>query len=182
MRGDGFLANDVDRLCLAGPALAARAATVKGFGLGPAVVERLLDRDGDGLGLLAGQFQHSGDHRGVGALALEQRAEDGVQDVRHFHQKGLGPRGRLGGGELQHHAQMVGQFLGVKIEPSLLIGLHQVDNGRTSVARVAVHMLEQVQRGGTATVEGVDVARLHLQRVLALQAGDQRTQFVAAGG
>jgi hypothetical protein len=89
--------------------------------------------------------------------------------------------GRLGGGELQHHAEVVGQLVRAQQQAGLLVGLDQVDHGRAAVARVAVHMLEQVQRGAAAAVEQVDVLGFHVQAVLARQAAHQGVQRGPAG-
>ena len=74
---------------------------------------------------------------------------------------------------------MVRQFFRGKEQARLLVRLGQIDHGRTTVARVAVHMFKQVQTSRTATVEGLDVARLGIQCVETQQVRDQGLQFGA---
>jgi hypothetical protein len=68
------------------------------------------------------------------------------------------------GGSVEANSSTTGRWSGsspprdrVQVQAGLLVGLQQVDHGRAAVARVAVHMLEQVQRGGAAAVEQVDI-------------------------
>ncbi len=91
---------------------------------------------------------------------LLQRAEDRVEDVRDLAQKGARLARRLGRDELEHDRQVVGQLAWRQEEAGLLVGLRQIDHRRPAVARVAVHVLEQVQRGGAAAVEQFDVVGL----------------------
>jgi hypothetical protein len=119
------------------------------------------------LRLLTRQFQQGADHAGVSTLALLQRAEDGVEDVRHLAQEGTGSARRLGGYEFQHHWQVIGQFAGCEVETSLVIGLRQVDHRRATIARIAMHVLEQVQGSGTTTVEQLHVDGLGVERIAA---------------
>jgi len=88
--------------------------------------------------------------------------------------------GRLGRCEFQHHAQVVRQLFGGKAQSGFLVGLRQVHHGGATVARIAVHMLKQVQGGGAAPVKGFYVLRFHLQRVAAAQIRRQATQLSAA--
>ena len=55
--------------------------------------------------------------------------------------------------ELQHHGQVVRQLAWRQVQAGLLVGLREVDHRRAAVARVAMHVLEQVQRRGAAAVE-----------------------------
>jgi hypothetical protein len=61
------------------------------------------------------------------------------------------------GGWVEAYSSTTGRWSGnspsARNRPARFIGLGQVDHGRAAVARVAVHMLEQVQRGGAAAVE-----------------------------
>jgi hypothetical protein len=57
--------------------------------------------------------------------------------------------------------------------------LLKVDHGRPPIARIAVHVLEQVQRRAAATVEGVDIARFRFERIAALHVDDQREDSIA---
>jgi hypothetical protein len=50
---------------------------------------------------------------------LLQRAEDGVEDVRHLAEEGARLARRLRGGELQHHRQVVGQFARREVQAGL---------------------------------------------------------------
>ena len=95
-------------LLLFGAGLALGTAAVKGLWLGPAFVDGLFHRNRHSLGLVARQLQHRCDDRGVRTFAFQQGTEDGVENVGHFAQEGLGQRGWLGGGELQYHPQVVG--------------------------------------------------------------------------
>ena len=142
------LADDVDRLRLAGPRLALGRAAVEDRRLGPALVERPSSGTLHRLRLLAGQLEQRAEHAGIARCrACSQRAEDGVEDVRHLAQEGARLARRLGRHELQHHRQVVGQLAFGQVQAGLLVGLRQVDHRRAAVARVAVHVLEQVQRG-----------------------------------
>jgi hypothetical protein len=112
---------------------------------GPALVQRFFGRHTDRRHPLACQFEHRSDDRGIRALPLLQGAEDGREDVAHLAQE-VAPRlCGLGGGELQHHPQMVGHFFGRQEQSRRGVSLLQVNHGRATVARVAVHMLKQVQ-------------------------------------
>ena len=71
------LADHVHRLQFTGARLALRGTAVEGGGLGPAVVDRLVGHDLDGMRLLAGQLDQRAQHAGIGGAALLQRAEDG---------------------------------------------------------------------------------------------------------
>ena len=102
--------HDADRLGLAGFGLTFGGAAAEHRGFGPAFVDGGIGRHGHRLGLLARDFQHRGQHAGVRALALEQRAEDHPHDVRALAEELARHRSRLGGGELQQHAQVVGQL------------------------------------------------------------------------
>ena len=174
--------HDAHGLRLAGGRLAAGAAAVEHGRFFPGGVERFVSRHRDGFDLLAGELQHGGHERGVGAVARAQGTEDRLQDVRHLAEEGAGERRRLGRGELQHDAQVVGQLAAVQPQARRLVGLRQVHHGRSAVARVAVHVLEQVQRGAASAVEQFDVARLLLQRVGEGELGGQRLDLAAAGG
>jgi hypothetical protein len=136
----------------------------------------------DGLGLFTGQVQHGGHDAGVGALPLEQGAEDDLQDVADLAQELARRFGRLGGRVLQHHGQVVGQFAFAHEEASSFVGLDQVHHGRAAVAAVAVYVLEEVQRRATATVEQLHELGFGVQRVAAGQALQQRVQLGQAAG
>ena len=112
------------------------------------------------LRFFARQFQQRAEHAGVRAFAPLQRAEHGVEDVRHLAQEGARLARRLGGNELQHGGQVVRQLARRQVQPGLFVGLREVDHRRAAVARVAVHVLEQVQRGGAAAVEQLHVVGL----------------------
>ena len=72
---------------------------------------------------------------------------------------------------------MVGQLGRAKLQARAFVGLQQVDERRAAVARITVDMLEQVQGGLAAAVEGFDVARLGVHRVLGGELVAQRLQF-----
>jgi hypothetical protein len=170
--------DDLDRLAAGpgwpGPGWSSRRRP----GLRPALVERLgFGGHGHGLRLLAGQVQQRRQHAGVGTLPLEQRAEDDLQDVRDLAQEGAGLLGRLGRRVLQHHGQVVGQLARRQEEAGRFVGLDQVDHGRAAVAAVAVHVLEQVQRGAAAAVEQLDIIGFDLEGVPAVQPIDERVEF-----
>ena len=110
-------------------------------------------------------------------LAAQQRAEDHLQDVRDLAQEGLGLRRGLGRGVLQHHRQVIRQFAWREEQTRRLVGLAQVHHSRAAVTAVAVHMLEQVQRGAATAVEEFDVVGLHVQRAAAGKPRDQGIQF-----
>ena len=150
------------------------AATPKRFGLRPDLVHFGLGGQRHRLHALARDFEHGGDHAGVGAVASHQRTEQRIEDVGHFAQEFLGHFGRLGGGKLQHHGQVIGQLVGVELQARLFVGLHQIDERRATVARVAMHMLKQVQRGLAAPVKVVHIAGFDFQ-------GVERRQVLAHG-
>ena len=75
---------------------------------------------------------------------------------------------------------MVRQLLGSEQQPGFLIGLHQIDHGRTAIARVTVHMLKQMQGSSAPTVESLHIAGF---RIHGIEPGDivaQGAQFFAA--
>ena len=109
-----------------------------------------------------------------------QRAEDGVEDVAHLGQKGLGLARRLGGDEFQHRGQVVGQFAFGQEEAGGLEGLAEVDHRRAAFARIAVDVLKEMQRRGAAAVEQLDVVGLTLQRFGVGDGLHQRIDFAAA--
>ena len=135
-RCGGTLADDVDRLRLAGLRLALGRAAVEHRRLGPAFVQRLFGGRLDRLRLFSGELDQRAQHAGVGALALAQRAEDRVEDVRDLAQEGARLARRLRGHELEHHRQVVGQLAGREEEAGLLVGLRRgrssPDRGRAS--------------------------------------------------
>ena len=102
-------AHEMHGLLGAGARLALAAAAVEGGGFGPGLVHGGLGADFHAFGPVAGDLQHGRDHAGVGAVAPRQRREQGVEDVGHLAQEFTGDGRRLGGGELQHHGQVVGQ-------------------------------------------------------------------------
>ena len=62
------------------------------------------------LGALARQVEHRGQYAGVGALALQQCAEDRPHDMGDLAQELTRLRRRLRAGELEDDRQVVGQF------------------------------------------------------------------------
>ncbi len=108
-------------------------------------IQRLLGGEADGLRSFTRQIEQRAEHARVPAPALLQRAEQRDQDVRHFAQKGACLGRRLSGDELEHGRQVVGQLPGRQIQARLFVGPGEVDHRRAAVARVAMHMLEQVQ-------------------------------------
>ena len=101
--------------------------------LTPCVLQMCIRDRLHGLGRFARQVQHGRDDAGIGAPALEQRAEDELQDVADLAQELARRLGRLRGRVLQHHRQVVGQFAFAQEEPRRLVGLDQMcirDRGR----------------------------------------------------
>jgi hypothetical protein len=84
--------------------------------------------------------------------------------VRDLAQEGPRLRGRLRGRVLQHHGRWSGSSPSARNRPAFRRSAGQVDHGRAAVAAVAVHVLEQVQRGAPAAVEELDVLGLGVQR------------------
>ena len=136
----------------------------------------------DRFGLFARQLQHGGQHAGVRALATGQRTEDHAHDVRDLTHELTRLLRRLGGRKFQHHGQVVGQLVRSQKQARFFVGLDQVDHGRAAVARIAVHVLEQVQRGAATTVEQLDVLGLDVQRRLGGQVPEQRVELGQPGG
>ena len=129
----------------------------------------VLDRDGlDRLRAdVPVKVQHRGGDARGGTPAPEQPREEHLQDGGELTQE-LPRRIRgLGGGVLEHDAQVIGQFARRKEQAGSFVGLTQVHHGGAPVAAVAVHMLEQVQRSATPAIEELDVVGLHLQRAAA---------------
>ena len=73
---------------------------------------------------LEAELEDGGDGRGIGAATLHQRTEDGGQDMGHLTQKLACQFRRLGGGEFQHHAQVVRQLIRRHHQASLFVGLY----------------------------------------------------------
>ena len=143
--GGTWLANNVDGLRLVGFGLALDRAAVEHDRLLPDGVDGFFSGDFDRLRFLASKFQQGTQHTGIRGFALLQGSEDGVEDVRHFSQKFARLARRLGRGELEHHRQKVGHFALGQVHAGFAVGLRQVDHGRPAVARIAMHMLEQMQ-------------------------------------
>jgi len=120
-------AHEAHGLGLAGAALAAHVAAVEGLGLGPGLVHVRLGRDLHRLRLVARGFEHRGDHAGVGVAALVQRGEQRVEHMRHLAEEFARHGHGLGGGEFQHHAQVVGQLTLLHFQARLFVSLRQVD-------------------------------------------------------
>ena len=100
--------------------------------------------------------------------------------MRHLAEEGTRLARRLRRDEFQHHRQVVRQLARRQKETGLLVGLGQVDHGRPPVARIAMHVLEQMQRGGVAAVEQFDVGALRFQRSAAFERANQRIQLATA--
>ena len=89
--------------------------------------------------------------------------------MRHLTEEGLRFARRLGRHKFKQRRQVVRQFAFRQDQAGLFVGLAEVDHRRAAVARIAVHMLEDVQRRGAAAVEQRHVVGLAVQRVCALQ-------------
>jgi hypothetical protein len=172
--------NEMDGLRLVRLGLALGAAAVERPAARPRLRRALLRARGPRPALLAGQFEQRADHAGVGAGALLQRAEERVEDVRHLAQEGAGHRGRLGGGELQHHRQVVGQLAGARNtgRPFRRSAAGRSSPGHGRASRHA-HA-----RTGAARWRGrgrsLDVAAFGLQRVAAPPAGISASSSASA--
>ena len=94
-----------------------------------------------------------------------QRLADRTQDVRavaeHLLRLGERPQREV----LEHHRQVVGQLAAARARsPARCVDLLEVDHRLAAVARIAVDVLEQVQRRRAAAVEQRDVALLRVER------------------
>ena len=171
------LRHHLDRLRIARPRLSLGRAAAEHRRLGPGLVERLLGGRRDRLRLLARELEQRAEHARVGALALLQRAEDRAEDVRHLAEERLRLARRLRRHELEHRRQVVGQLAGRQQQARLLVGLREIDHRRAAVARVAVHVLEQVQRRAAAAVEQLHVLGFAVERIGPQQLHDQRVEL-----
>ena len=125
--------------------LATGAATVKGDGFIPGIIDLGLFRHVHGLRLLPGDLEDGANHAGVGTPTRHQCTKKRGQDMGHFAQESACHLGRLRRSKLQHHRKVVGQLRGTELQAGALIGLQQIDEGWAPVARVAMHVFKQVQ-------------------------------------
>ncbi|MNV78136.1 hypothetical protein D3C71_1716080 [compost metagenome] len=80
-----------------------------------------------------------------------------------------------GGEKLQVQRDIVGQLLDADGETGLFVLRHHVDHGLATIARLAVHMLEQQQRQRTTATEQRTVVLLAVHQVVV---ADQCQQFL----
>jgi len=158
------------------------AAAVEGRRLFPELVDGGFGGQLDGLRGHAGQIEQCAHDAGVAAAALLEGGEDDVDEVRDLPEEGGGLAWRLRRGELERHRQVVGHLPGGQMEAGALVGLRQVDQRRPALARVAVHVLEEVQRGAAAAVEELHVVGFGVQRVLPGELGEQGFDLGQARG
>ena len=89
---------------------------------------------------------------------------------------------RLRRGELERYRQEVGHLAFCEKEAGVLVGLREVDHRRPALARVAVHVLEEMQRGCAPAVEELHVVGFDVQRVAAVKPADQRVELGETAG
>src|SRR5215831_17124538 len=145
--------DDTDRLRYSRPGLALRRAAVEYRRLLPAFIKRLLRRGGCRVRPLAGQIEKGAQHARIRCPALAQGAEEGVQDMRRLPEKGARLLRGLRRDELEDHRQIVRQLARREVQPRFLVRSREIDESRSALARIAVHVLEEVERGRTAAVE-----------------------------
>jgi hypothetical protein len=72
---------------------------------------------------------------------------------------------------------MVGHFAFREVQTRFFIGLRKINHRRPAIARVAVHMLEQMQRGTSTTIEQLNVIGFCINCALALNTRDKGVYF-----
>ena len=73
---------------------------------------------------------------------------------------------------------MIRQFAAIQLQTVAFILRHQVDHCLAAIAGFAVHVLKQQQRGRTAAIEQLTVARLRVQHILGGQVAQENAQLM----
>ncbi len=116
-------------------------------------------------------------HRVAAFALLKTRAEQ-RQDRRDIPQAVNGVLRRKLRQVLQIERQMVRQLAAVEHKPGTFILRQQIHHRLAAIARFAMYMLEQQQRGGAATVEQLAVSRLRIQQIFLQQIADKDAQVM----
>ena len=146
----------------------------------PRFIQRRVLGERDRLCATAAEFNERTQHAGVGALAFHQCAEDRLQEMREFTEESARLLRRAGGSKLEDDRQIVGQFVRRQDEPVLLVGLHEIDHGGSTVARIAMDMLEQMQRSGAPAIKELHIVGFGGQFIHGRQSAQERLEFLAA--
>ena len=72
--------------------------------------------------------------------------------------------------------QVIRQLFGLQVEADFLVLRQQVDHGLAAITRVAMHLLEQIERGAATAVEGVNELGLQVHQIGGGHMLDEATQ------
>src|SRR6185312_15434796 len=123
--------------------------------------------------LLADNAEQGRKDGAVRTAALPQGSADGAQDMRAVAEHVAGFRQAPAAQILEHHRQVVRKLVGAQAQPRALVNRLELDHGLAAVPRLAMNMLEEMERGGAAPVEEFDIALLGPERIGRSQQIDQ---------
>ena len=124
------------------------------------------------------QIQQRRKNRGIRAAAGGQTLADSAQNMHAVLEQVMHLLGRPRRQIFQQRRQIVRQFVHCEHETRAPVQGVEVHHRLAAVARIAVHMLEQVQRSRASGVELRHVALLQIEQILAFEFGQQAGKVV----